>query len=324
MIPNTDVYTDFHGFTEMRREAREQSSESVKQVAKQFESLFVQMMLKSMRDAVPEGGLFNSNQEKLYRDMFDKQLSMNIASGQGVGLAAVIERQLSRGESLDIQADSLSLPARPMTVPADVQNKIDAATTAVQLAALEQSYVAPVEKVNEVVAKPVGWQQPEDFVRDLWPHALEAERELGVDAEVLIAQSALETGWGKYIHSQDNGDSSYSLFGIKADQRWSGQSVAVSTLEFKDGTMQREQARFRAYDSVGDAFADYVDFIKSNPRYQQALEHGFNPDAYARELQQAGYATDPDYAHKIQRIRNSDLLQNRLSELKKTQFQPLT
>ncbi len=321
MIPNTDVYTDFHSFTEMRREAREQSSDSVKQVAKQFESLFVQMMLKSMRDAVPEGGLFNSNQEKLYRDMFDKQLSMNIASGQGVGLAAVIERQLSRSDSVDVKPESLSVPARPLAMSVAPKQTNTTTATSVQLGSLEQAYMSPAE-ISSV--EPVDWQQPEDFVRDLWPHALEAERELGVAAEVLIAQSALETGWGKYIHSLDNGDNSFSLFGIKADQRWQGQHVAVSTLEFKDGTMQREQARFRAYDSVGEAFADYVNFIQSNPRYQQALEHGFNPDAYARELQKAGYATDPDYASKIQRIRNSDLLQNRLSELKNTQHQPLT
>lgn len=321
MIPNTDVYTDFHSFTDMRREAREQSSDSVKQVAKQFESLFVQMMLKSMRDAVPEGGLFNSNQEKLYRDMFDKQLSMNIASGQGVGLAAVIERQLSRSDSLEAKSEPLPLPARPLAMSASPRQADVAKDAPVRLAALEQAYATSVEKI---AAEPVDWQQPEDFVADLWPHALEAERELGVAAEVLIAQSALETGWGKYTHNMDNGDNSYSLFGIKADQRWSGKHIAVSTLEFKDGTMQREQARFRAYDSVGEAFTDYVDFIQSNPRYQQALEHGFNPDAYARELQKAGYATDPDYASKIQRIRNSDLLQNRLSELKNTQHQPLT
>ena len=121
-----------------------------------------------------------------------------------------------------------------------------------------------------------------------------------------------------------DGSSSHNLFGIKADQRWQGDRVEIVTREFRHGVMQQEQAEFRAYDSLPEALNDYVDFIRGNPRYQKALEHGYDAGAYARELQQAGYATDPDYARKIDRVRNSELLQNNLSELKNLTLPPLT
>jgi len=315
MIPSASNYTDFQGFTELRRQAQQQSPEAIHEVAKKFESLFVQMMLKSMRDSVEEGELFNGDQEKLYRDMFDKQLSINIAEGQGIGLAKVIERQLG-GQS----GDATALNSRELS--SYMRHPAYSFRPAVEVSAMQQPYGSQVETPRAVVDP--GWQSPDEFLQAIWPHAVKAADELGVDAEVLMAQSALETGWGQHIRSFENGQNSYSLFGIKADQRWQGQSIGVSTLEFREGSMQREQARFRAYDSVGEAFGDYVDFIKSNPRYQQALEHGYDADAYARELQRAGYATDPDYANKINRVRNSDLLQSQVSEIKNSGNRPLT
>lgn len=307
------IYTDFQGFTDMRREAREQSPEAIKKVAQQFETLFVQMMLKGMRDTLPEGGLFGSNEQRMYQDMFDKQVSMNVTSGKGIGLAAVIERQLGGNPQSD------AMKSQPLD--AYLQRPLMSYQPVVKLAPAD----VPYREAGEVQSDEfTAWSSPEEFVDDLWPHALRASQELGVDAEVLLAQSALETGWGRHMRAKDNGEASYALFGIKADQRWEGQSVSVSTLEFRDGTMQREQAKFRAYDSVGEAFADYVDFIKSSPRYQQALEKGYDPEAYARGLQQAGYATDPGYADKIERIRNNDLLRTRLSELKNGAQAPLT
>jgi flagellar protein FlgJ len=314
MIPNASNYTDFQGFTELRRQAQQQSPEAIHEVAKKFESLFVQMMLKSMRDSVEEGELFNGEQEKLYRDMFDKQLSINIAEGQGIGLAKVIERQLS-GQAGDGVAPNGRELSSYMRHPAY------SFKPAAEVSAIQHPYSTDSEPLQAVEP---GWQSPDEFLQAIWPHAVKAADELGVDAEVLMAQSALETGWGQHIRSFDNGQNSYSLFGIKADPRWQGESIGVSTLEFREGSMQREQARFRAYDSVGEAFGDYVDFIKSNPRYQKALEHGYDAGAYARELQQAGYATDPDYANTINRVRNSDLLQSQLSEIKNSGNRPLT
>jgi flagellar protein FlgJ len=312
MLPRNDVYTDFQGFTQMRKEARQQTPEAIKQVAKQFESLFVQMMLKSMRDAVPDGGLFSSDQQRMYQDMFDKQLSLNISNGRGLGLAPVIERQLGGEAAAAVNEKQLQ---------DYMHSPIAAQQWAARLAAIDHPYGAQPANSRPAVHD---WQRPEQFVDDLWPHAVEAGKRLGVDPQVLIAQSALETGWGQQMRQLPNGDNSYSLFGIKAHGDWPGKTLAVSTLEYREGSMQREQARFRAYDSIGDAFRDYVDFIESSPRYQRALEHGFNADAYARELQRAGYATDPDYAAKIQRVRNSELLQTRVSALKNDASVPLT
>ncbi|HEY9052560.1 MAG TPA: flagellar assembly peptidoglycan hydrolase FlgJ, partial [Gammaproteobacteria bacterium] len=266
---NTAIYTDFQGFTDMRREAREQSPEAIKQVAQQFETLFVQMMLNGMRDTLPEGGLFGSNEQRMYQDMFDKQVSMNVTSGKGIGLAAVIERQLGGNPHSD------AMKSQPLD--AYLQRPLMTYQPVVSLGAADVPYRSMGE--TPVDDEFTAWSSPEAFVNDLWPHALRASQELGVDAEVLLAQSALETGWGRHMRARDNGEASYALFGIKADQRWEGQSVSVSTLEFRDGTMQREQAKFRAYNSVGEAFADYVDFIKSSPRYQQALEKGYDPEA---------------------------------------------
>jgi peptidoglycan hydrolase FlgJ len=313
MQTNTNVYTDFQGFTEMRKQAREETPESVKMVAKQFESLFVQMMLKSMRDTLPDDGLFSSNDQRMYQDMMDKQMSLNVSNGKGIGLADVIERQLTRTQPDVNQPRELS---DYMQRPAAIKIAAAAKTTA-----MDNPYI---EKSQSVVNEQSNWKEPKEFINDIWPHAVAAADELGVDPEVLVAQSALETGWGQYVRRSDNGQNSFSLFGIKAQTQWQGDKVSVSTLEFRNGAMQREQAQFRAYGSAGEAFSDYVQFIKENPRYQQALEKGYDPDAYAKELQKAGYATDPDYAKKIERIRNSDLLQTNLSELKNGTQVPLT
>jgi flagellar protein FlgJ len=312
MLSDTAVYTDFQGFATMRKEAREHNPEAIKKVAKQFESLFMQMMLKSMRDTLSEDGMFNSKQQRMYQDMMDKQLSLNISMGQGMGLAAVIERQLAP------QAEQ-SLPPPAL---ADYFNRpvTPAAAVVAQTASLDNPYTET--KVSSIAD--VDWQRPEQYVRDIWPHAVTAATELGVDAEVLVAQSALETGWGKHTRRFDNGENSFSLFGIKANADWQGKRIFVSTLEFKHGTMQREQAYFRAYDSIGEAFSDYARFIQDSPRYQQALAKGYSAKAYAEELQRAGYATDPDYAAKIERIRGGESFKTQVSALKNGAKVPLT
>ena len=299
----TDVYTDFQGFTELRREAQQKSPEAIKEVAKQFESIFVGLMLKSMRDSVPDGGLFNSETERMYRDMFDKQLSLNIANGKGIGLAAVIERQLSQ------QSGGTPASSQPSILnELDVMNLRSGAARAQACS----SCVPAAMTAKNSQAQP--WQSADEFVDSVWPYAERAGKDLGVSPEVLVAQSALETGWGKQLHNKVDGSPSYSLFGIKADSRWDGERVSVSTLEFRAGAMHRERAEFRAYGSVAEAFDDYVNFIKSNPRYRQALEKGYDPQAWASELQQAGYATDPNYADKIERVRLSSAVQDKLSK----------
>ena len=293
----------------MRRQAREESPEATKKVAKHFESLFVQMMLKSMRDTLPKDGIFSSDQQRMYEDMFDKQISLQMSTNKGIGLASVIERQISHQQpdvSKSREMDDYFKRALPVQTMPETQ---------------------PAVSVDSVSGKKIthtSWDQPENFIQDLWPYAQAAADKLGVDADVLIAQSALETGWGQQVRRFDDGQNSYSLFGIKANQNWQGQRNLVSTLEFKDGAMQREQAHFRAYDSVAEAFDDYAEFIQSSPRYQKALEQGARPESYVRELQRAGYATDPDYAAKIERIRSSELMKTQVSALKNIEHRPIT
>ena len=135
---------------------------------------------------------------------------------------------------------------------------------------------------------------------------------------MLIAQAALETGWGKAVTRHDDGSSSYNLFNIKADRRWDGPSVTKQTLEYRNGIAGREQAQFRAYDSFADSFNDYVDFITRQPRYQQALQHGGDAATFADELQRAGYATDPAYARKIKRIMDGPFMQSALANFTPT------
>lgn len=320
MISEQPLYADFTKLTQLKKGAREENPETIRQVAKQFESLFVQMMMKSMRDTVPENELFGSNSERMYRDMHDKQLSLKIANGKGIGLARVIERQLGGQPESDLGEKAISqYLATPRPVQAGQKSNVTLFRMMdTQAANLKQSKAPTPAEIAE------GWTSPEHFIEDIWPHAQRAAQALGVDPEVIVAQSALETGWGKYLPRGEDGRNSFNLFGIKADQRWQGEQVEITTREFRHGVLQHEKAAFRAYDSVSQAFEDYVDFIIDSPRYQKALEHGYDGSAYARELQRAGYATDPDYARKINRIRSGELLNNKLSGLKKLTEVPLT
>jgi len=317
------MYNDFQALGGLKKGAREKSPEAIKQVARQFESLFVQMMLKSMRDTVPENALSGSNAEKMYQEMYDKQLSANISSGRGIGLAKVIERQLGGDVDSDIEgrlpSDYLARPVRARSGVDQVIQK-SRATQDNQVIAPEHprfSTVLADREEQKIQLKNTDEKSSKQvqFIDRILPYAQRAAEKLGVDAEVLIAQSALETGWGKYLALKADGESSHSFFGIKADSRWQGERLEVATREYRHGAMQQEKAEFRVYESASQAFDDYANFILENPRYQQALEYGYDGEAYARELQKAGYATDPEYANKINRIRSDKILQSRV-ELK--------
>ena len=145
------------------------------------------------------------------------------------------------------------------------------------------------------------------FISQLLPYAQHAAKELGVDANVLIAQAALETGWGQSVIKDSQDENSFNLFNIKADKSWQGKQTRVSTMEYEGGVAKTELAGFRTYASYKQSFDDYVNFIKSNPRYSEALKHASNAERYVRELQKAGYATDPHYAEKIMSIYNSQI-----------------
>ena len=307
------LYADFTALTDLKKGAREKSPEAIKEVAKQFESLFVQMMLKSMRETVADNELFGSKNEKMYQDMYDKQLSMQISQGKGIGLANTIERQLGGKPESELTTKHLDdYLSNPRPVNESLKSNVTLSTLRKEISATSLD-VQSTESENNFAGE---WQSAKDFVKEVWPHALRAADVLGVDADVLVAQSALETGWGKHTPKHEDGSSSFNLFGIKADQRWQGEKVEITTREYRHGVMQHEQANFRSYESVSQAFEDYTQFILENPRYQKALERGYDAESYANELQKAGYATDPKYAEKINRVRGNEMLQSQLSPQK--------
>ncbi len=324
---NSDVYTDFSGFARLRNEAGKQSPEALHKVADQLEALFVQMMLKEMRNASLGDGIMDNDQSRLYQGMYDQQIGIEMARGKGLGLAEVLVRQLGGEQATSAGAESVSslVPGTVTLAPPQTRPQARSQTASPLLPGVSHlrglqaggqgEAAASVDKPQAAAAQ--AWQadSPRAFVAQLMPHARRAAAELGVDPEVLVAQSALETGWGRSVMQGPDGGSSHSLFGIKADSRWDGARVSVPTLEFEDGIPVRRQAAFRAYGSVAEAFDDYAAFLKSNPRYREALQQGEDAGAFAEGLQQAGYATDPRYASKIKSILAGDTLRDALADI---------
>ncbi|MDH5822751.1 flagellar assembly peptidoglycan hydrolase FlgJ [Luteimonas sp. RD2P54] len=342
----------------------------IDEVARQFEGVFAQMLIKSMRDASFGDSLF-PGENQLFRDMYDQQLAKAMTQGQGrgLGLAEVIARQLGGGAQpaadpasavrayalTDADRDrrpapaalpglrepaanqSLDLPASPVeqvldliagrsgdraresSEPSTAREWILAASAArAQASAPAAAAGAPVPAAEAAAASQAAAsfppRSPEQFVARIWSHAQQAARELGVDARALVAQAALETGWGKRMITRGDGATANNLFGIKATG-WKGDRATVNTHEYTNGVRHSERADFRAYDSPAESFADYVRMIKNNPRYRQALESGGDVRRFASALQQAGYATDPAYADKISSIANGPTLGRALSAI---------
>ncbi len=273
--------------------------------AREFEALFLEMLLKSARAASVGEGLLDSAQGDLYRDMFDQQMATTLGAQGGFGIANML---------LDVLASSHAVAGVDATSPG-----ADSTAALAQLRAHAGPTLAPADVVSLAMpptpnvspdpsSHPNAIQGPEAFAESLWGPAQRAAAELGVAPEVLLAQAALETGWGRSLPRHPDGRSSHNLFGIKAGTSWDGERVLVDTIEVEDGLPRRQKASFRAYDSYADCFEDYVRLIGHSPRYAEARARAADPVAYLHELQQAGYATDPEYASKIGRILNSEAL----------------
>lgn len=279
-----DIYADFNGLAQLKAKAKGGSADNqaaLKDVARQFETVFLKMMLKSMRDTVPESELINSEKTTFYESMYDDQISLDLSKRGNLGLADMIVQQMGEQTQANDGVEGLGLA-----------NYRDFSVRRIQGALQEW----PIEDTDEARNK---IESPEDFINKLWPQAQQAAKELGVDARVLLAQSALETGWGQHVMQNKAGQSSHNLFGIKASRGWEGKTVTVQTLEYDQGIASKRQATFRAYDSFEESFKDYVQFLKQNPRYQEALEKVDSNEGFIEGLQKAGYATDPAYARKI-------------------------
>ena len=251
------------------------SPEATREAAKQFESLFMREMIKSMREATMKSGLLDSAQGDLSTDLLDQQLSVQM-SGQPGGLSEAIARQLSMlmgGGALQSSSPStLSLAAPGLRTP-----------TAVPAAPAS----GPAPKGRD------------DFVQHLSTTAERVAQDSGIPASFMLGQAGHETGWGKSEIKNADGSSSFNLFGIKASKGWTGKVAEVTTTEYIDGTPRKVVAKFRAYDSYEDSFRDYARLINNSPRYEKARAQTDSATAYAAELQKAGYATDPAYARKL-------------------------
>jgi len=300
---NADVYTDFNGLAKLKNQARKESPEALKEAAKQFEAIFLNNILKGMRQAKLADGALDNDQSKFYQDMYDQQLSVHLSGTPGVGLADLIVKQLSpdrpEAEKKAVQ-DYLGEAGAALTPVNDGRARIRA-----------YSYRdRPLNEMTEIPFQPEPVQSgrrlpipsAEAFIRQLHPYAQQAAKALGVAPGALLAQAALETGWGRSVINNSDGSNSFNLFNIKADRSWQGRQAKVSTLEFEQGVAKKVNAGFRSYNSYQESFQDYVDFIKSNPRYAEALKKAGNAGQYMRELQHAGYATDPKYADKVMSI----------------------
>ena len=297
------VYTDFSGLAELRRQAREDSESALRAVAEQFEALFLQTMLKSMREASFGDPLFGSNEGDMYREMFDQQIALTLSRGRGLGLADVIERQLTGGGSKSTDGEGTSLaPPRLLRIPAPDFAEPPAAIEPALGAGASTDVRRGGAASGAQMPSMDSFAGPEEFVTRLWPAAQSAAARLGTQPAVLLAQAALETGWGQAVIRGQGGESSHNLFNLKADSRWSGARMAVPTLEYEDGIAVRRHEAFRVYDSFEASFDDYVNFLQGSSRYAAALEQAADPHAFVKALHEAGYATDPDYSGKVLRV----------------------
>ncbi|MEZ5460089.1 MAG: glucosaminidase domain-containing protein [Steroidobacteraceae bacterium] len=266
------AYTDLGGLSALKREAGTQDAAAVREAARQFESVFTRMLLTSMRAASPGDPLFDSHESGFYRDMFDDQIAVEMSRGKGLGLAEMLVEQLLRAGV--VTAEGVRESGAPAAPP----------------------------PVQARPALPADRDHRSDFIEKFRPFAEQAARKLGVAPEALIGQAALETGWGRHSPVGADGASSHNYFGIKANAGWRGASVSAATLEYEAGTPSTRVEAFRAYESAEAGIADYVRLIDRSPRYQAARGAGEDIGRFAAALQRGGYATDPAYAQKLERV----------------------
>ncbi|EHH2483814.1 flagellar assembly peptidoglycan hydrolase FlgJ [Vibrio parahaemolyticus] len=273
------------------KEGKDGEQEALHAAARQFESIFTSMMLKSMREANEgfESNIMNSQNEKFYRQMLDEQMASELSANGSMGLADMIVAQLTAGQGNDKSETAMR----------------DAANSAVEYRRVDPKKAREIEKrliesgeLSRTSHTPAKFDSPESFVNSMKPYAEKAAKALGVEPSLLLAQAALETGWGQKVVQNARG-SSNNLFNIKADRSWQGDKVTTQTLEFHDNTPVKETAAFRSYSNYQDSFNDYVRFLNDNPRYETALQQRGDSESFIRGIHRAGYATDPTYADKV-------------------------
>jgi len=332
-------FLDLNGLNSIRQQSKSTDKESkeaaLQTAAKQFEAIFMQMLLKSMRKAqevLESDSPLNSESTKFYRDMHDQQMSLELSNNGSLGLSELIVRQLggdsenytphtifstdnrfNKANVSDVQGKSIVQPSlmfnlseRQTNDSKNNQQNMTQASHFKQAIRQPSSTQAATDipafnsALNQTTPVPAAqYQQPKDFVSALTEPAKLVQQKLNVPYEVVIAQAALETGWGQKIIQTEQGESSNNLFNIKADSRWSGDKTHKETLEYQQGAMVKKREPFRVYQSIGESINDYINFLSTSERYQGALKQAGNVEHFLHKLQGAGYATDPNYANKI-------------------------
>jgi flagellar protein FlgJ len=272
---------DTQSLGQLRLQAKQTPDQALKAAAQQFESVFMNMMLKSMREATPQDGAMDSEQTRMFTGMLDQQLAQSMSSGRGIGLADMLVKQLG--------ANRQALPPALNHQPAilDPRSSIFNPQSSIlnpKPSAVPSAYNAATQQ---------------DFVNRMLPHAMQASSASGVPPQLMLGQAALESGWGRRQILMADGSNSHNLFGIKAGAGWHGKVTEVMTTEYKGGVAHKQVEKFRAYASYDEAFKDYAGMMSSNPRYANVMQQAGNPAAMAQALQKSGYATDPKYAEKL-------------------------
>lgn len=353
------IYSDLNSLNAIRKMGQTDQTAALNKAAKEFEAFFLNLMLKSMRQAsevIGENSMLSSPQEKMYTGMLDEQMSVDLSQKGLLGIADLMMTQLSQthsvsdnngeavknrqnfdnvrtiGASRRHNPDKVNLIKPVEVTPTKIDPKVLLKQASEQQKDLkiiapisldrqpepglkiERPHVNSVEVVADVQPtkvkaekKPL-FKKVGEFVSTLLPHAKEAAQKIGLDPRLLIAQAALETGWGKFVMHDESGQPGFNLFGIKAGKNWNGDSIHINTLEVEGQQFKKVNASFRKYQSFSESFDDYVNFITQNPRYQKAVDTTHNAKQYIKELQTSGYATDPDYAKKIIEIYQEDLI----------------
>jgi flagellar protein FlgJ len=291
-MANANTYSDPNGLAALKKDPN--SPAALHAVAQQVDALFLQMMLKSMRDANAAAGTGDSNEMGMYQDMFDKQIALNMSQHQDLGLGSLLTRQIAARAA----AGATAAPADDHTAPRP---------TAAPPSAAPPATSAPPTSMT---------QSAGEFVDQVLPSIRTAAQALGLNPLVLLAQAALETGWGKRMARTADGNPSLNLFGIKADDTWVGARAAANTVEYAGGVATQRQAAFRAYGSIEESVNDFANLLKNSPRYRHAAAAGPDAQAYVDGIGRSGYATDPGYAAKLNDILHGSTLRAAVKSIK--------
>lgn len=271
---------DARALNDLKRDVAADPQGNLRQVAQQVEGMFVQMMLKSMRSTLPEDGILSSNQTRFFTSMYDQQIAQQV-SQKGLGLAEVIVKQMSEAHSVPSEMAGITPMALDNEILQTLPNQ-----------ALEQM-------IRRALPRPPAISRDNHaFIAHLTPHARAASQQSGIPHQLIIAQAALESGWGQREIPTNDGKPSYNLFGIKAGSNWQGRISEIITTEFDQGIAKKVKAKFRAYNSYTEAISDYIKLLTNNPRYAEVAA-ARTPEQAAHALQRAGYATDPHYGKKL-------------------------